>query len=257
MRTRPLYPLDPERDLSVLPRRDAESPTDEALPGALHGVVTLTLETHQAQRLVKGRSGSAGKPAIVGLIGFAKRLRAIWHGARADDPYADWWLVQIEDAFSRAETTLESVSTDVQRTLDAIDAIGVTPSTSIRPMRTPLRFSNPYAYRAARLLAAYDRIVRSVLTAQHIGSLTRDRAQQVLFLIGREVRRALVSPLGYRNTGISRTDAIKRNTTWLQAEAEMGEVPVDILSGARRPAYTPKRSLAEMPAALRPAVPTV
>lgn len=249
-------PLNPESDASALAGRDGDPPTDEALPCALHGVVTLTLETHQAQRLVKGRSGSAGKPAIVGLIGFAKRLRAIWHGARADDPYADWWLVRIEEALAYADATLESVSVDMQQALDAIDAIGVTPGASVRPMRTPLRFSNPYAYRAARLLAAYDRVVRTVLTAQHIGTLTRDDAQRVLYSIGREVRRALLSPVGYRPKGVTRTDATQRTATWLQAESEMGEVPAEILAGARRPAYTPRRSVAEMPPTLHPVGPT-
>lgn len=62
-------------------------PAGEDQPGALRADVILTLETRQAQRMVKGRPGTVDKPAIMGLIGFANRLRVIWHGARADDPY--------------------------------------------------------------------------------------------------------------------------------------------------------------------------
>jgi hypothetical protein len=58
-------------------------------PGVLCGGAVLTLQTRQAQRLVKGRGYSADKPAIIGLIGFANLVRSVWHGARADDPYAD------------------------------------------------------------------------------------------------------------------------------------------------------------------------
>ena len=91
-----------QQDINIAPgaptQRHAESPEREEQPGALRAVVTLTLETRQAQRMVKGRSGTVDKPAIMGLIGFANRLRVIWQGARADDPYADWWLVKIHDA---------------------------------------------------------------------------------------------------------------------------------------------------------------
>ena len=82
---------------------EPSSPASEDQPGALRAVVTLTLETRQAQRMVKGRPGTSDKPAIMGLIGFANRLRVIWQGARADDPYADWWLVKIHDALDVAD----------------------------------------------------------------------------------------------------------------------------------------------------------
>jgi hypothetical protein len=59
----------------------------------------LTLQTRYAGRLVKGRQGAADRPPITGLLGFANLLRAIWHGARADDPYADWWLVKVDRVF--------------------------------------------------------------------------------------------------------------------------------------------------------------
>ena len=72
--------------------------------------MTLTLETRQAQRMVKGRPGTADKPAIMGLIGFANRLRVIWHGARADDPYADWWLVKVHDALDVADLDGDELS---------------------------------------------------------------------------------------------------------------------------------------------------
>ena len=44
-------------------------------PGALHGEAWLTLQTHQALMLVHGRGLLPDKPAIIGLIGFADRLR--------------------------------------------------------------------------------------------------------------------------------------------------------------------------------------
>ncbi len=73
------------------------SSAPEAL-GPLRGQVWLTIQTHQAQQLVRGRNGTPDKPAIIGLVGFADRLRVIWQAARNDDPYADWWLIKVHEA---------------------------------------------------------------------------------------------------------------------------------------------------------------
>ena len=40
---------------------------------------------------------------------------------------------------------------------------------SRRPYRVHLQFANPYAYQGARLLAQYDHLVCTALTAGHIG----------------------------------------------------------------------------------------
>ena len=62
----------------------------ESTPGALQGEVWLTIQTYQAQGLIRGRRAIDGKPAIIGLIGFADRLKSLWQAIRFDDPYADW-----------------------------------------------------------------------------------------------------------------------------------------------------------------------
>ena len=75
-------------------------------PGALHGQVWLTIQTNQAQQLIHGRAGTPDKPTIIGLVGFANRLRVIWQAARNDDPYADWWLIKVHEAIEVAGTYL-------------------------------------------------------------------------------------------------------------------------------------------------------
>jgi len=236
-----------QQDTSTSPlgpkQNSPDSQSGEHQPGVLRGVVTLTLETRQAQRMVKGRPGTADKPAIIGLIGFANLLRAIWHGARADDPYADWWLLRVHDALDEADKALKESICTVQSSLAATEAISVTPGASVRPVRTPLRFSNPYAYRGAHLVAEYDQLVRAVLTAQHIGVMTRDDAERVLALNGRQLRRAFLSPMGYHLTGITRADVIQGTVRKSQAQASMGEVPANVLTGELRAPHAPVRPL--------------
>ena len=63
---------------------------DETRPGALQGEVWLNIQTYQAQSLIRGRRSAEGKPAIIGLVGFAERLKILWQAVRFDDPLPAW-----------------------------------------------------------------------------------------------------------------------------------------------------------------------
>jgi integrating conjugative element protein (TIGR03761 family) len=199
----------------------------------------LTLQTRQAQRLFKGRATSAEKPAIIGLIGFANRVRALWHGARADDPYADWWLVQVHDALDQAERELVSLEQAIVSRSEGMDGIDVAPPASVKPARIALNFSNPYAFRAAGLIGRFDTLACKVLGARHVGLLGREEAEKTLHQGGRRVRRALQSPVGYRLIGVTRDDVSQGTAKAMQAVEAMGEIPDDVLNGTRRALHAP------------------
>lgn len=210
------------------------TPADPQGPGALRGQVWLTLQTRQAQQLIRGRTGSVDKPAIIGLIGFANRLRLIWQAARSDDPYADWWLLKIHDAIEQARQIIRGQQAELDSRLGAMAAIEVNVAASLRPYRVPLQFANPYAYRGAQLLAAYDTLVCTVLTARHIGLLEQEAAAGLLNRCTRTLRGIFAIPQGYRFLGIDR-EALRAGTgKSASARALMGEVPQEVLSGERR-----------------------
>jgi integrating conjugative element protein (TIGR03761 family) len=214
----------------------------EERPGVLRGGATLTLQTHQAQRLVKGRGYTADKPAIIGLIGFANLLRSIWHGARYDDPYADWWLLKVHAALELAEQELVAAEQGIATRFEALGSLEVTAPTSVKPARVALNFSNPYAFRAARLVGLYDALVRRVLSARHVGLLAREEAERALHLGGRQVRRALQSAVGYRFLNVSRGDLEQGTAKAQQAREALGEPPEEVLTGAQRAPFAPRRS---------------
>ncbi len=246
-------PQDAEPGAPSLPEKPAlDESGAPARPGVLRGAAILTLQTRQAERLVKGRNGTAGKPAIIGLLGFASRLRAIWHGARTDDPYADWWLIRIDRALEAARAALASATAEVNAALARLDAIAVTPGTSVRPVRVPLRFSTPYAYRGAQLLAALDGVVCALLTARHVGLATRADTERAIRCAGRWARGAFASPVGYRLTGLTRADVARNTARAEQARSTMGEVPAAVLRGTERPPHAPARPAAPASTAAMP-----
>ncbi len=211
-------------------------------PGALQGQAWLTLQTRHAQRLIRGRPAAADKPAIIGLFGFADRLRGIWQGARRDDPYADWWLLKIHDALVAAEQVTRAERMTLAERMASLPALEVTVATSRKPYRTPLRFANPYAYRGARLLADYDALARGVLTAAHVGLVESDDAERLLGQCAGKIRGVFCVPQGYRFLGVDRSALAQGTAVAEQAHKAMGEVPKNVLTGERRPPLGPRKA---------------
>lgn len=209
--------------------------------GALHGEVWMTLQTHQALMLVHGRGLLPDKPAIIGLIGFADRLRVIWQGARSDDPYADWWLIKIDDAIQSAKDFIEAQRAAVSDQLDQLSSMDIVVASSERPTRIRLQFASPYAYRAAGLLARYDKLVCAVVTAAHVGLLGLERRQQIQHSCARKLRSLFMLPQTYRLLKLNRATVRARTGRTHEARKLMGEIPEDILNGERRPPFAPRR----------------
>ncbi len=214
----------------------------EAGPGALRGRVSLTVQTRQAQQLIRGRNGSARKPAIIGLVGFADRLRVIWQAARRDDPYADWWLIKIHEAIEQGGQLIRSWQAQVERRLADQPGLEVCIADSERPHRIHLQFANPYAYRGAQLLAEFDTLVRAILTAHHIGLLDNAFARTLIHSGGKTMRSTFAIAQGYRCLEIDRatlrTDDKKRE----RARQAMGALPDEVLRGNRQAPLFPGRS---------------
>jgi integrating conjugative element protein (TIGR03761 family) len=209
-------------------------------PGALRSQLWLTIQTREAKRLVTGRRAESGRAGIIGLTRFAALLRPLWNAARADDPYADWWLLQVDEALEQAHGTVQTLSEPLATLWQGLPAVDIQVAESLEPLRVPLQFGNPYAFRGAYLVADYDSLVRRVLTAQHVGLLPREDAERRLALGGRAVRRTYSSPVGYKFFGITREDVVQGTARALEACAAMGELPAEVRDRARRGRYAPE-----------------
>ncbi|MBZ0070660.1 MAG: TIGR03761 family integrating conjugative element protein [Gammaproteobacteria bacterium] len=225
-------------------QRAEQHPEDarvDAGPGALRGQVWLTVQTRQAQRLIRGRNGNADKPAIIGLVGFADRLRVIWQAARNDDPYADWWLVKVHEALERVHDLVKNEQAALDAQLEQLTALEVAVAESMKPFRIALQFANPYAYRGAQLIAEYDRFVRTLLTAHHVGLLTGATMEGSLNTCARKIRGAFAVPQGYHFLNVDRATLQQGTANASRARQVMGEVPDGVLNGAHQAPLAPRK----------------
>lgn len=210
-------------------------------PGALRGQVWLSVQTRQAQRLIRGRNGNAEKPAIIGLVGFADRLRVIWQAARNDDPYADWWLVKVHEALERVRDLVRVEQAALDAQLEQLTAMEVSVAESMKPYRIALQFANPYGYRGAQLIAEYDTFVRTLLTAHHVGLLSGAAMEGLLNACARKIRGVFAIPQGYHFLGVDRVSLKQGTANASRARQVMGEVPEDVLDGSHCALLAPRK----------------
>ena len=210
--------------------------------GVLRGEAVLTLQTRQAQRLVKGRAGTADRARIVGLLTFATLVRIVWRRAGQGDPYAEWWLVKVDAALACGERAVMESQAALDRRLASVEALQVSRPASVKPARVALQFGNPYAFRAARLVGRFDGVARTALCARHVGALSDAAAEAELNRAARQVRRALQGANGYRPLGTTRDDLALSTARGRKARSAMGKLPEDILGRARRAPSLPAQA---------------
>ena len=102
-------------------------------------------------------------------------------------------------------------------------------------------FANPYAYRGAKLLAEFDSLVCMALTPRHIGLLGNQSSEDIIKASARKLRSLFTIPQSYRLLKINRE--LVRTSTGRSQEARklMGEMPADVLSGARHAPLVPHK----------------
>ena len=217
--------------------------------GTLHSQLHLVLQTRHAQLLVRGRMVK-GKPLITGLLAFADRLRMVWQAAAEDDPYADWFLVRIHEAMSAAEARMETEMKRLNVQLSSTRTFHVAPAEVKEPFRMALRFSTPYAYRAARLLGQFDELVCQAFTAKQIGMFSSEQCMHIVRSCARRIRAIFMLPQRFRRLGITRGSTLDGDAVYRRAEELMGALPKDILTGERRAPLAPgprESNLQEIP----------
>ncbi len=211
--------------------------------GSLRSDVALTLHTYHAARIWTGRQKSDAKHSILGLSGFCAYVNRMHRGAAQDDPYSDWWLVQIEEKVESCQAALKAIDQRLDDVMAKLPAtLDISENLSVTPVKVPLFISNPLGFKAVYLLTNYDELARRILLAQHVGLVGR-RDMEVWLDEGASVLRSLFGlAQSYQFSGATRDDFAANNA---RAEAarkmyeKFGEIPQDILEGSRRSNFAP------------------
>lgn len=217
-------------------------------PGPLRGGFKLTIHTREALKLVEGRPVKKHDPLerpqkaeyIMGLKSFGQRMSGIWIAAQYDDPYADWYLLQVEETLAEAKAILTDKKQQLRQLLDSNDSVKINLSHSINPIEMELNFGNPYGYHGALLVAEFDAMACAVMTAWHVGFIDRTPKRDLIISSVRRIRRAFLLSTRWQFTGATRDSINDGKMISDDARRKMGELPEDLLSGKLRAKLAPE-----------------
>lgn len=216
--------------------------------GPLRSNIIIELHTHYATNVWSGRPARPEEKVhgIIGLPRFISLMNTLRLDSLADNPYADMWMLQMEERLLAAREEMDFLIAGMQTLFSRIpETMTIKDSVSIQPARFPVFASTPLGFIAVYLLTDFDELVRKVLLAHHMALMTSMEKKAFFIKAGRIISGVLVQAQRYRRIPVSRQDLREGNGRARDAIALAGPVPDDILDGTRRSSYSPPLSQTE------------
>lgn len=209
--------------------------------GALRSKIDLTLHTHHAARIWKGRGVETGRPQIIGMRQFLLICGAIKQNAAKDDPYADHWLLQLDAKLAETRTQLDQRLKELDNLLAQLPPeLDVEENLNQQPLKVPVYTGGQHGWLALRLLIDFDRFVRRVMLAHHIALIGRRQMEEYVRVGGHLLRSLCASTQKYPGfSGATRDDFAANNAKARDAIEKFGALPDDVLTGKRRSEFAP------------------
>ena len=101
----------------------------------------------------------------------------------------------------------------------------------------PLQFGSPYAFKAVHMVADFDKLAATVLTAHHTAVISRSEAEHVLATARRRARRVFAAAQRFRFSGATRADILQRTARGLEVLERFGPVPDEVLTREIQPQF--------------------
>jgi len=208
-------------------------------PGGLRNTTTMTIQTKQAQKLVTGRRRSKGVSPITGLLDFGSRTKLLWLSSESDDPYADWYLLQIEESINESRAMIKEKKQWLDEVLKSMEGFNIEVAHSLQPIQVSLYFQNPFGYIGAYLVSDYDALACSIFTARHLGLIDRAMSESIIHSVGKSIRRTFALVTEWKFTGVTREDIKQDNQSAKRALETYGDCPPEVLSKDKRARMAP------------------
>ncbi|WP_285374208.1 PFL_4669 family integrating conjugative element protein [Pseudomonas sp. lyk4-TYG-107] len=211
--------------------------------GALRSSMQLTLHTHHASRIWHGRDASQGRATIIGLNGFIAIMNKMKRSAEQDDPYADAWMLRIEEKLNDTKLCLKSLSEEIDLALAEVpDALNMGENLNVQPVRLPLFINAQLGFMAVYLLADYDDLARRLILAHHTALIDRRTLERLLNEGAHALRSLFSFAQQFKPSGLKRIDYESESQAAIRARERFGEVPQDVMDGSRRSRFAPPLS---------------
>jgi integrating conjugative element protein (TIGR03761 family) len=207
--------------------------------GPLRSAITIQFHTHNATRLWTGRrKTSDGVAEIIGMPRFIDIMNQIKQASSHDDPYADLWMIRMEEKLTDSRGKMQEMIKQADVFFKTLpEDVLIENCLNIQPARFALYIRSQLGYLCVYLLTDFDQLARQLHLAHHIAIISRKEMHIWLNSAGGLIRSVYGLAQRYRHSGITRQDIRLNTARSIEAKAKFGEIPDDILTGARRSTY--------------------
>ncbi|VEA79139.1 integrating conjugative element protein [Salmonella enterica subsp. arizonae] len=214
--------------------------------GPLRSAIHIQLHTHNATRLWTGRRATENGPApIIGMPRFIEILNQIRIASEHDDPYADLWMLRMEEKLAQSRKIMQMMLEQAKALFSELpEGIDIESCLNVQPARFPLFINAPLAYQGVYLLTDFDLLARQFLLASHIAVLSRRDMHHWLNRGASVIRSAFSLAQKYQISGLKRRDFIDDTPQARAVITRCGPLPEAVLSGKLRSSYSPPLSSA-------------
>ncbi len=186
--------------------------------------ISLILHNPIAQSLIKG-SWSYKR---MGLLQFAKLMQSLWQAAKEDDPYAELYLMRTYEQITQLKEEAKKVELLCQEKFTRLRGLEVQVMDNLKPIKFPLKFSTPFGYMAAYLLADLDYIFRQTNILKRLGILLEENQKPVYFV--QKMHLLFSHARQWQYTSVTRKDIRENNKMAITAKELMGNIPIILLN---------------------------
>lgn len=184
----------------------------------------ITLQTYNAQNYVWGH-----RKGVLGLFQFARNVTQLLKASKKDDPYADWFLTQIQDALIEARHKLQRYEKRYREILAMKKNQKRVIVPLVKPSIIKARFSSPCSFVTADMIGDYDRTLSLIKTAQYTGIFLDKPYQEIESSLSKIVDLVMNLPKRWQSTNVTRLDITQNTELAQQACFLMGEIPSKFL----------------------------
>lgn len=206
----------------------------------------LTLHTPEALELCNGKhvaSKSMRRLPNIHAVGIL--LNKIWSNAKADDPYAEYTLIQIEKRLKKASDRLSLFEKMIERKRKrwkAPDGLQIEMCEALEPYTisfTDKLFNTPHAKLLLVLIARFDSLMRSLLSYRQLNIVENRRYHTLKRRSLRYIRAVMLETRTYQFTGVKRDDLFNKTKMGHDAMKRLGMIPLAVLKREERSEYGP------------------
>ncbi|CAC9649439.1 PFL_4669 family integrating conjugative element protein [bacterium endosymbiont of Bathymodiolus sp. 5 South] len=189
-------------------------------PGPLRNSSSAEFNTKEAVALFYGRKETEELNAIIGLNIFATKIKDINNASHNDDPYADYFLLNIDSALKDAKKTLTEWQNSFTELANS-SLVTIDQGSSINPITLEASFSSTYANIAFSLLKQADNLMLTIYALKHIGLMNRVNCNKEITKVNKLMRKTFLSADGYKYFNINRKDVEQKTARYNQAHVAM------------------------------------